>query len=417
MQAVDGVGEGCSFRQCNHIKPPWGAVIGGETVWPFMSAPRVPYLYIVIAHRNRLQNLYRLLGSLSASLSSDSVQWMRACTCITLVDYNTSYTELHPAQMPSLHLSAELLNADASMVDRDRDLVRHVLRQWDGESLLLDGQRMTPIWSKAALLQGAVDAIPTPATESIFFVCDADLFVTDAVFFQTMFATTIRAQQAFVPVLWSTCFGKGLNTTPTSPAVEDNDNGFWRVSGTGMVAVFKSDSMRVSGYRVKDQLRVRYGEEDINFSRDLATTFRLHRPNMPSLLHLYHSRVEWTKGTNDGIHLPDGREVCTVQGTCTCPPGTTFREMNGEMERDKKHEESAERGAALARGDVASQAAVDNPEELLAMTDADFDAVLARNAGGVAKSLRTAAKLQLPADQRRLLHARRARAEALVRDA
>jgi hypothetical protein len=72
----------------------------------------------------------------------------------------------------------------------------------------------------------------------------------------------------------------------------------------------------------------------VNFTNDLQRVVRLDRPRSPDIVHFYHSRITEWQGTADGMTLPDGREVCVKQVTCTCAPGTTYDEIKKAMRRE-----------------------------------------------------------------------------------
>jgi hypothetical protein len=193
------------------------------------------------------------MGSLGSATAD--APWLRACICVVLLDHNSTLDALHPSQREQLQLPSALEARPTS-----REVVRHVMAGWPGNSWLLDGTKLVPRFAKAALLQAGLERIATPTTKSIFFVCDADMYTRPG-FFQEMLARTIRSQQAFVPIVWSTCFGKGVDSLPQRDDAPDSEAGFWRELGTGMVAVYKSDVLRMGGYRGKDRKREQYGEE------------------------------------------------------------------------------------------------------------------------------------------------------------
>ncbi len=74
-------------------------------------------------------------------------------------------------------------------------------------------------------------------------------------------------QQAFVPICWST--NPGNDTSPVNTA------GYWRVGGTGMVALYAAD-INGAGFETRGQLpmatKTSWGNEDIALTKALEAS-------------------------------------------------------------------------------------------------------------------------------------------------
>ncbi len=232
---------------------------------------------------------------------------------------------LEQLRVKAYHRPAELQTNKGALTDG-------VPEGASGGAVLLDGSTLTSNgqWSKAALLQGAIESISahTSANRSIAFVVDADLVARNGLF-PSVIRNTALGSAAFVPVLWSTCFNATLDDLPADGDVKDSGSGFWRTGGTGMVAAFASDILAVNGYNAQFFSKSSWGSEDIDFTKRLRQVVALNRPRTPSLVHLYHQRVDWAASV-DGIRLAvDGfnGELCVSHGSCVCPPGSTLEDL------------------------------------------------------------------------------------------
>jgi hypothetical protein len=301
-------GRGCTFKHCNkRHAPPAGTtpyVVGGQ------PSAVLPMMYLVVPHRNRVDNIVRLL----TSLNNATTPAQRDCLCVLLTDFNTStavippwknvhclvsYRHGHGIYMddesfapPTRQLKKGELKAVASSyagpqacpdvaVDRGalksperggwrsvtahfppahldvagltgRQAVRHSLSFYDGESAIVDGNAYVKDpkvkFSRAGGIMAGVDAIATAPNASLVFICDADMILRKG-FVEDMVAAPVQGSAVFLPIIWSMCWGAALEDAPKRSNWRSSRKGFWRPGGRGMVVAYLSDIKAVGGMR------------------------------------------------------------------------------------------------------------------------------------------------------------------------
>jgi hypothetical protein len=211
--------------------------------------------------------------------------------------------------------------------------LRHVLSLYDGPSKLLDAWEYVGDaavkFSRAGGIQAGIDSITTHPGQSLVFVCDADMILRPG-FFQDFLRHPVSGSAVYYPVCWSTCWGKGLETSPRSSAATDDGNGIWRIYGFGMLVAYVNDLRGVGG--MSDvAFRGRWGGEDNRLFDKLRERFKVVRRKCPYLIHAYHSQVKDWSASEDGMHGsnigPFGRNVCSPLMTCPCPNGTAANDV------------------------------------------------------------------------------------------
>ena len=258
-------GRGCTFSACNREPGRWR--VGGK------PATSLPLVYIVVPHRNRLDNIVRLLSS----LVNATTRAQRDCMCVIVTDFNTSTAAIPPwknvhclvsyraehniwmddeAYYRGKKLSRGELKASAStyasapecpdvappepsalarvggsrgewataraafppahmdvMGLTGRQALRYALSFYDGESAIVDGDAYVHNpkvkFSRAGGIMGGVDAIGTPTESSLLFVCDADVIIRPG-FFEEVVDVPVQGSIVFYPILWSMCWGTTL---------------------------------------------------------------------------------------------------------------------------------------------------------------------------------------------------------------
>ena len=295
-------GRGCTFSLCNKNTGKW-RVAGRE-------ASTLPLMYMVVPHRNRIDNLVRLLSSLTNATTPEQ----RACLCVIVSDFNTStsvtapWKNLHciasyrrehniwmddeafyagrslsrgqlravattyasapdcpevPAPLPE-RLRDRRFGGRAQVTDTfppahvdvygltGRQAVRHALAFYEGESVITDGNAYVNNpkikFSRAGGIMAGVDAIQTPPNSSLVFICDADMILRPG-FVEDMAATPVRGSSVFLPIVWSSCWGTTLEDAPRTRKWRSSAAGFWRPGGRGMVVAYLSDLKSVGGMR------------------------------------------------------------------------------------------------------------------------------------------------------------------------
>ena len=92
------------------------------------------------------------------------------------------------------------------------------------------------------------EAIVTPASNSLFFLVDADMVAYPGFMHQLTNYTRVK-ELAFAPVVWSQDRPE-KEMSPSQPDTGVDDwKGYWRMRGTGMIAFYVSDFLEVVGPR------------------------------------------------------------------------------------------------------------------------------------------------------------------------
>ena len=294
-------GRGCTFKLCNKKK---GKYIVGD-----VESDSLPLMYLVVPHRNRVDNIVRLLTSLNNATTPEQ----RACMCILLTDFNTStavippwknvhclvsYRQKHgifmddesytppkelkkgdlkkvavsyagPHACPDVDIDRRALTSPerggwTSVTEHfppahldvsgltGRQAVRHALAFYDGESAIIDGNKYVKDpkvkFSRAGGIMAGIDAIQTPPTKSLVFICDADMIIRKG-FVEEMVRVPVPTKRVFMPIIWSMCWGAAIEDGPKRSNWKGNRKGFWRPGGRGMVIAYLSDLKAVGGMR------------------------------------------------------------------------------------------------------------------------------------------------------------------------
>lgn len=304
-------GRGCTFKMCNKPLPgaPADAPPPNYTVGGVSGVPALPLMYVVVPHRNRVDNIVRLL----TSLNNATTPAQRACLCVLLTDFNTSTTVIPawknshclvsyrprhnvwmddeayfkvkelkrgdlklaahsyagPPACPNVTLDTAVLRLPSgggwqSATEHfpgahldvhgltGRQAVRHALAFYDGESAIVDGNKYVKDpkvkFSRAGGIMAGIDAIQTPGDRSLVFICDADMIVRPG-FVEDMVAVPVPSRIVFMPVIWSMCWGATLEDAPRHSKYRSSRKGFWRPGGRGMVVAYLSDIKAVGGMR------------------------------------------------------------------------------------------------------------------------------------------------------------------------
>ncbi|KAK3875602.1 hypothetical protein Pcinc_019534 [Petrolisthes cinctipes] len=160
------------------------------------------------------------------------------------------------------------------------DLVTHFL--------LLQPQQ----FSRSRALKEGVEQ--SNVTAPVVFLCDVDVLFTST-FLHRCLATPVRGKQVFFPMVFSqynpelvyALHGRRQPHPLQTLSVQDNE-GFWRVWGHGMMCVYKSDFLAINGFNPS---KTGWGGEDLNFlSKTAARRFKIVRSLDYGLFHHYHPK-------------------------------------------------------------------------------------------------------------------------------
>ena len=308
--ATDVIGGECSFTACPASDPTGSP--NRDKPYQIFNATRpasaLPFIHVIVNHRNRFSNLNRLIESLDAATAHDPV--LRSCVCIVLVDYASDVPAVQddpravciPPWNSSLPvpgtLGADLYQEDSVQdaaygallggvaVHTDNatgqlvappgarcadtiyglptgDALMRLLRRFPGDGLAINATRFFDGYSRAGLLSLGMAAVRTPPASTLVFLVDADMLVSRG-WVEEMVDRTWPWKQAYLPVVWSACYGAGADRFPASPEHPSGKEtrGWWRTTGTGMVVAYLKDIYRCGGYGTDFVTRGEYGSED-----------------------------------------------------------------------------------------------------------------------------------------------------------
>jgi chondroitin sulfate synthase len=128
---------------------------------------------------------------------------------------------------------------------------------------------------------------------------DLTLFIDVDIVFDTksllrIRQNTVKDKSIYFPIVYSLYNPKLLNKSYPlddyaffNSAIVDEDNGFWRQFGFGIVSLYKSDYVTLGGLNL---LISGWGSEDVTFYDEaIKSKLKIVRSVDPSLIHVYHS--------------------------------------------------------------------------------------------------------------------------------
>ncbi|XP_047476837.1 chondroitin sulfate N-acetylgalactosaminyltransferase 1-like [Penaeus chinensis] len=135
----------------------------------------------------------------------------------------------------------------------------------------------------------------TTLRAEIVFFCDVDVLFTKE-FLTRCQSTPVEGYQVFFPMVFSMYNPEFIyplhkhRIPPPLHQLEVNDNnGYWRVWGHGMVCIYKSDFFKIGGF---DMAKSGWGGEDLDLVRKTVRVgkYKIIRSLEPGLFHRYHSK-------------------------------------------------------------------------------------------------------------------------------
>lgn len=121
--------------------------------------------------------------------------------------------------------------------------------------------------------------------DSLLFFCDIDMLFT-ADFFRRMLSNVVPGV-AFYPIIFSQYDPHYVGQITNDFEIQEN-SGFWREYGYGMVALYKSDFDKAGGFDVKIE---GWGLEDVYLATNVISRgVNVFRANDPNLVHLFHTK-------------------------------------------------------------------------------------------------------------------------------
>jgi chondroitin sulfate synthase len=126
--------------------------------------------------------------------------------------------------------------------------------------------------------------------ENLLFLVDVDMIFTSKTL-DRIRINTIKGKQAYFPIVFSEYdpnFANEHATTSKNHFILDQNSGYWRQFGYGIVSVYKSDLKSVGGF---DTGIRGWGKEDVDlFDKfvSVAANFSVFRAADPHLVHVFH---------------------------------------------------------------------------------------------------------------------------------
>jgi chondroitin sulfate synthase len=126
--------------------------------------------------------------------------------------------------------------------------------------------------------------------DNLLFLVDVDMVFTSRTLYRIR-TNTVRGKQVYFPIVFSEYdpnFSYERATTLRNHFVLDQNSGYWRQFGYGIVSVYKSDFKSVGGF---DTGIRGWGKEDVDlFDKfvSVAANFSVFRAADPQLTHVFH---------------------------------------------------------------------------------------------------------------------------------
>eukprot|EP01138_Halocafeteria_seosinensis_P006435 gb/GECG01006578.1/.p1 GENE.gb/GECG01006578.1/~~gb/GECG01006578.1/.p1 ORF type:complete len:511 (+),score=53.15 gb/GECG01006578.1/:1-1533(+) len=244
---------------------------------------KFPFIYFMIAHRNRPANLQRLVASFrNATLQCESPPEWLPCLCIYVSDYGTSM---------------------------ETELASRLANTWKDRVRLLSRRNVTRPFTKGRTYNVGLRYVQTPANRSLIYEIDSDLIMTDWGAVNRALRNTLLGRRVTFPIIWSTkprvknldTFNKYLlNGTITS-----KKNAYKRSKGYGMTTFYLYDNpfglcgpfINRSAWGLEDNVMYTQAMRVVK-SREMKKPGRYEEK---SLWHIFHSKNTNWKKSKDGI--------------------------------------------------------------------------------------------------------------------
>lgn len=125
---------------------------------------------------------------------------------------------------------------------------------------------------------------------SLLFFVDVDIVFTYATL-QRLRTNTVEGRQVYFPIVYSeydpSVVYPELGSPPTNHFVVNDDSGYWRQFGFGIVSIYKNDLRAVGGFN----MTIRgWGKEDVDLYDKVVASAKLKvfRTADPSIVHVFH---------------------------------------------------------------------------------------------------------------------------------
>lgn len=184
------------------------------------------------------------------------------------------------------HVTLTVVPFGKATADRAADVVTRLLAKYPSArmTVLPDPD---DLFARALALHMGAEQVGPPPDDLLFFV-DVDMLWT-AAFLDRVRLNTIRGKSVYFPIVYSeydpvVVYGR---TSSPNHFLVNQDSGYWRQYGFGIVAVYKSDLMAAGGLNTTIQ---GWGNEDVDLFEKFvrARPATIFRAADPDLVHVYH---------------------------------------------------------------------------------------------------------------------------------
>lgn len=142
-------------------------------------------------------------------------------------------------------------------------------------------------FARALALHAGADRVGPPPDDLLLFI-DVDMLWTSALI-ERVRLNTVRGRSAYFPIVYSEYDPVVVYGRPTSPNhfLVNQDTGYWRQFGFGIVSVYKSDLTATGGFNTTIR---GWGNEDVDLFDKFVRTrpATVFRAADPDLVHVYH---------------------------------------------------------------------------------------------------------------------------------
>ncbi|CAH1118840.1 unnamed protein product [Phaedon cochleariae] len=199
-----------------------------------------------------------------------------------------TYEEVCLKEMEATKLYVILYKEENSLEDFQKtlDLVEDLRQKYPSSVLRI-------IWTEEKFARGKALQLGVDEVEEdgLMLFIDVDI-VFDKHSLQRMRRNTVLNKKIYFPIVYSLYNPKFLNETlservnPVTPDVINEDNGFWRQFGFGIVSIYRSDFKNLGGF---DLMITGWGYEDVTlFDNVVRSGLKIVRTPDPGLVHVFH---------------------------------------------------------------------------------------------------------------------------------
>jgi chondroitin sulfate synthase len=198
------------------------------------------------------------------------------------------YEEVCIKQGEETRLFVILYTEKVEDFNRSSVLVENIQRKYSSSGVTV--MTVNETFTRARALEHGLKLL---AHDDLTLFIDVDI-VFDTKSLLRIRQNTVKDKSIYFPIVYSLYNPKLLNKSYPlddyaffNSAIVDEDNGFWRQFGFGIVSLYKSDYVTLGGLNL---LISGWGSEDVTFYDEaIKSKLKIVRSVDPSLIHVYHS--------------------------------------------------------------------------------------------------------------------------------